>query len=181
MSSLLHRSASWGAVSLFASSSSSTITTSTVNHRDGDPCVTFILKPLSPVRQSVRSTLSTKLVRLVLTGSLSILQLKAPVIMLPAVHLITLSFSTAQVPVTFKEAIVVPIHKRKGMPACSPSSCHPVAIPPALSKCYRGWCCPSFHPFMKRGSLHASSGFERTTAPPWLRRMHMEHGPELCW
>ena len=52
----------------------------------------------------------------------------------PVAKLINLSLSTGKVPRFFKEAFIHPVFKGGGKDPCSPSSYHPVAILPALSK-----------------------------------------------
>ena len=64
----------------------------------------------------------------------SVLKLAAPIIALPVVHMLALSFAKGCVPMAFKTSIVTPIHKGKGKSISSPSSYRPVAILPALSK-----------------------------------------------
>ncbi len=63
----------------------------------------------------------------------SVLKQLAPIIALPAAHLVKTSFENALVPTGFKRASVIPLHK-KNKPTHMPSSFRPVAILPAFSK-----------------------------------------------
>ncbi len=63
----------------------------------------------------------------------SVLKQLAPIIALPAAHLVKTSFVNALVPTGFKRASVIPLHK-KNKPTHLPSSFRPVAILPAFSK-----------------------------------------------
>ncbi len=63
----------------------------------------------------------------------SVLKQLAPILAAPLAHLIKKSFETAVVPMGFKQASVVPLHKRNKPPHLA-SSYRPVAILAALSK-----------------------------------------------
>ncbi len=62
-----------------------------------------------------------------------VLKKLAPVIAAPVAHLIKISLESAAVPLSFKRASVIPLHKRN-KPANLASSYRPVSILPALSK-----------------------------------------------
>ena len=63
----------------------------------------------------------------------AVLKKLAPIIAAPLAHLLKISFEQAAVPSGFKQASVLPLHK-KNKPSHLPSSYRPVAILPALSK-----------------------------------------------
>ena len=88
-----------------------------------------------------------------------VLQLAAPMIALPVAHLIALSLAQARIPLAFKAAIVVPIHKGKGKPANHPSSYRPVAILPALSKVLEKVVHSQLAPFLERRLPECQFGF----------------------